>query len=99
MSQPAQQWIDSCPHCQRWAASPRPMQAVAGGFSAQCAGCCARLLHTARPLKGAQLAMLAAVTRREGSPSKAACLEALKAWDAHSALKKESLPTNAPTSP
>lgn len=87
MSQTAQHFIEHCPHCQRWAASPRPMQAVAGGFSAQCAGCCARLLHTARPLKGAQLAMLEAVTRREGRPSKAACLEALKAWDAHSAAR------------
>lgn len=92
MSQPL---FSHCPHCQRWAGLPKRMQAVAGGFSAQCAGCCASLLHTARPLKGAQLAMLEAVTRRDGRPSKAECLQALKAWDAHLALKSESLPMNA----
>jgi hypothetical protein len=47
-----------------------------------CTQCCARLIRSARPLKGAQQAMFAAIARHQGAPSKAAVLQAIKAIDA-----------------
>lgn len=47
-----------------------------------CVQCCARLLVSARPLKHAQQAMLAAIARHQGAPSKATILQAIKDLDA-----------------
>jgi|GEM_PF-4528635 len=47
-----------------------------------CVQCCARLLVSARPLRRAQQAMLAAIARHQGAPSKAAILQAIKSLDA-----------------
>ena len=66
----------TCTHCTL--AATRPLW---GGYQAQCIHCCARLIKSARPLRKAQDAMLAAVTRRTGSPSRAEILQALKAMD------------------
>lgn len=72
-----------CPHCLRHAAAPVPVAGLSvGAFSALCAGCCARLVRSARPLRGAQEAHLAAVTRIEGSPSREQIIAAIKAQDA-----------------
>lgn len=60
-------------------AATRPLW---GGYRAQCIHCCARLIKSARPLRTAQEAMLAAVTRRAGAPDKAEILQDLKAMDA-----------------
>lgn len=46
-----------------------------------CVACCARLLVSARPLKHAQQAMLAAIARHQGAPSKASILQAIKHQD------------------
>lgn len=56
-------------------------QPLSGLYSMTCTHCCARLIRSARPLKGAQQAMLAAIGRHQGAPSKAAILQAIKAMD------------------
>jgi hypothetical protein len=55
------------------------------GFSMSCAPCCARLVKSARPLRTAQDAMLYAITRRPGRPTRSDVLQTLKALDAASA--------------
>ena len=50
-----------------------------GLYDFRCLQCCARLIATARPLKGAQLAMLAAIARTPGAPTRQAVLDAVKA--------------------
>jgi len=70
-----------CALCARWLVQPPERQGVAGGFQVGCVGCCARLVRSARPLKHAQLAMLAAIARHEGVPPKRDVLAALKALD------------------
>jgi hypothetical protein len=57
-------------------------QPLSGLYSMTCTQCCARLIRSARPLKGAQQAMFASIARHQGAPSKAAILQALKALDA-----------------
>lgn len=57
-------------------------QPLSGLYSMTCAHCCARLIRSARPLKGAQQAMFAAIAKHQGAPSKAAVLQALKQLDA-----------------
>lgn len=47
-----------------------------------CASCCALLVRSARPLRGAQEAMLAAITHRPGRPSRQQVLAALQQLDA-----------------
>ena len=54
-------------------------------FSMSCAPCCARLVKSARPLRTAQDAMLYAITRRRGRPTRSDVLQTLKALDAASA--------------
>ena len=52
---------------------------IAGGrYDLHCLQCCARLVRSARPMRRKQETMLAVVTRREGRPSRAAVLEAIK---------------------
>jgi hypothetical protein len=57
-------------------------QPLSGRYSMTCTHCCARLIRSARPLKGAQMAMFAAIARHQGAPSRAAVLQAIKAMDA-----------------
>lgn len=52
-----------------------------GGYSMNCAGCCARLVRSARPLRGAQEAIFAAIARRDGRPSKQQVIEAIGQLD------------------
>lgn len=56
-------------------------QPLSGLYTMTCAQCCARLIRSARPLKHAQQAMLAAIGRHQGAPSKAAILQAIKDQD------------------
>lgn len=80
----------TCQHCDQAAARPHW-----GGYSMQCVQCCARLIRSARPLKAAQEALLAAITMRPENPTKEAILQALKALDANSVgLNKTSLPVS-----
>jgi hypothetical protein len=46
-----------------------------------CTHCCARLIRSARPLKGAQQAMLAAIARHPDAPKRSDILQAIKALD------------------
>lgn len=70
-----------CLHC-----AQAKERALAGriwpGYAMSCTRCCARLLRSARPLRTAQEAMLACITRRPGRPTRADVLQALKALDA-----------------
>ena len=60
-----------------------------GGYSTRCAHCCARLIRSARPMRGAQEAMFAALDlRRPLTPSKARVLRALRLLDARVAMGK-----------
>lgn len=64
----------SCAACAQHQAS-----GIAGGrYDLHCLQCCARLVRSARPMRRKQEAMLAVVTRREGRPSRAAVLDAIK---------------------
>lgn len=53
-----------------------------GRYDFRCVDCCARLVRSARPLKAAQLAMLAAIERTPGAPSRDLLLGAVKRIDA-----------------
>ena len=69
----------TCSNCQQ-----ADLRKTWGGYTMSCVHCCARLLRSARPLRHAQEAMLAAIARHDGAPTKAAVLQALKALDARS---------------
>lgn len=73
-----------CLDCKQSAAHPHW-----GGYSMRCVHCCARLIRSARPLKHAQEALLAAITMRPENPSKEAVLLALKALDVNLARPKK----------
>lgn len=74
---------DACPHCARHQARPTPVtRLTVGALSANCAQCCARLVRSARPLRHAQEAHLAAVMRREGRPTRDQIVEAIGQQDA-----------------
>jgi len=47
----------------------------------KCVQCCARLLVSARPLRHAQQAMLSAIARHQGAPSRPEILKAIKSLD------------------
>lgn len=51
---------------------------LGGRYDFRCVQCCARLVISARPLKHAQWAMLAAIARTPGAPSRQAVLDAVK---------------------
>lgn len=75
-----------CPHCLRHTAAPVPVGSLSvGAFSALCVACCARLVRSARPLRGAQESHLAAVMRVEGSPTRAQIIDTIKQQDATAA--------------
>ena len=52
-----------------------------GGYSFNCAACCARLVRSARPLRHAQEALFAAIAMRADRPSKEAIIEQIKKQD------------------
>jgi hypothetical protein len=56
-------------------------QPLSGLYSMTCTHCCARLIRSARPLKGAQQAMLAAIARHPDAPKRSDILQAIKAMD------------------
>lgn len=70
--------------------APKPMQPCAACLAAQgrqhgggrynlvCLDCCVRLVQSTRPNRAAAAAMLAVITRRKGSPSRAAVLGGLR---------------------
>lgn len=62
----------TCEACQAHAANPR-----SGLYQAQCAKCGARLLASARGLRPAQSALLAAITRRKHSATRSEILAAM----------------------
>jgi hypothetical protein len=57
-------------------------QPLSGRYNMTCIHCCARLIRSARPLKGAQQAMFAAIARHQGAPSRSAVLQVIKQLDA-----------------
>jgi hypothetical protein len=63
----------TCAHCTQAAA-----QRHYGGYQFECVHCCARLVASARPVRKMQEAMLAAITRRPGRPSRQQILDAMK---------------------
>lgn len=68
-----------CPVCQQLKAHPNP---ISGRYNLRCVHCAARLVRSARPLRGAQEAMLAAIDRTPGAPAREQVLQALRALDA-----------------
>lgn len=52
-----------------------------GAYHLACVRCCARLVRSARPLRAAQEAMLAAIAMRPGRPSRQQVLDALRQID------------------
>lgn len=52
-----------------------------GGYSMSCARCCARLMRSARPLRGAQESILAAIAMRPDRPTKAQVIEQISIID------------------
>jgi hypothetical protein len=52
-----------------------------GGYSMNCAGCCARLVRSARPLRDAQESIFAAIAMRPGRPTKEAVIAAIAQLD------------------
>jgi hypothetical protein len=56
-------------------AATRP---ICGSYSFSCVGCCARLVMSARPLRGCQEAALDAITRNTFAPTRAEILEKIK---------------------
>jgi len=78
----------TCSHCARHLAQQTAVhvsQLTAGVFDAGCASCCARLVRSARPLRPAQEAMMAAITRRDGRPTREQIIQAIGHLDAWSA--------------
>lgn len=74
---------DSCPHCDRHRQRPVGVTALTvGAFDASCPGCCARLVRSARPLRHAQEAHLAAIARRDGRPTREQVIQAIGQQDA-----------------
>jgi hypothetical protein len=69
----------TCQQCQYSTTNPHW-----GGYSMRCVQCCARLIRSARPLKHAQDALLAAIAQRPENPARPAILQALKGLDASS---------------
>lgn len=60
----------------------------------QCVQCCARLLRSARPLRRAQDALLAAILCHPDAPSRVEIMDALKQHDLDMALAQiEPVPT------
>lgn len=51
-------------------------------YSMACVTCCARLVRSARPLRHAQEAHFAVITRQPGRPDKAAVINEIKRIDA-----------------
>ena len=79
-----------CKHCEHSAE-----RLIWGGYSMRCVQCCARLIRSARPLKAAQDALLAAITMRPENPRLEAILLALRELDARLASQnKPSLPVS-----
>lgn len=79
-----------CPHCARHHAAPQQVARLSiGRFDAQCAACCARLVRSARPLRAAQEAHMAAITRREGRPTREQIIQAIGQQDAASTPKSK----------
>lgn len=68
-----------------WACASVKSSRQGGLYDFRCAVCCARLVMSARPLKGAQRAMLAAIARSPGAPTRQAVLDAIKATEARPA--------------
>ncbi len=56
-------------------------QPLSGLYSMNCTHCCARLIRSARPMKGAQQSMLAAIARHPDAPKRSDILQAIKAMD------------------
>ncbi len=56
-------------------------QPLSGLYSMTCTQCCARLIRSARPMKGAQQSMLAAIARHPDAPKRSDILQAIKAMD------------------
>ena len=54
-----------CPSCESYKRQP-----LSGLYQMTCLGCCTRLVLSARPDKRQAAAMLAAIARCEGSPSR-----------------------------
>lgn len=52
-----------------------------GAYHLACVRCCARLVRSARPLRAAQEAMLAAIAMRPGRPSRQQVLAAIHQLD------------------
>ena len=63
----------TCPACAHHASHP-----ASGSYAMQCLSCCTRLVASARPLRRAQEALLAAIARQPGAPARAAILQAMK---------------------
>ncbi len=68
--------MDDCPDCE----AHRRIR-LHGGYRMQCVQCCARLLRSARPMRGAQNALLAAIRHHPDAPETVEILDALKQYD------------------
>jgi hypothetical protein len=67
----------ACPQC--YQAQTRALRnAPWGGYHLACVPCCVRLVLSARPLRGQQDTLLAAITRGSGSLSRTEILAAIK---------------------
>lgn len=76
----------TCPSCEYLKQQP-----LSGLYTMTCVQCCARMVRSARPLKHAQQAMLAAIARHQGAPSKASILQAIKHQDAQARGPRETV--------
>jgi len=52
-----------------------------GGYDFRCATCCARLIKSARPLRGQQDALMYAITRNAWAPEKHQIINKIKELD------------------
>ena len=68
--------VSPCVDCAQASAN-----AAWGGVDFNCATCCARLVRSARPMRHAQEAFLAAMLRLEAGPTKDQILEAIAEMD------------------
>lgn len=69
--------MTTCHHCTQHQARAQAGQPW-GGYHMACLQCCARLVASARPLRRQQEALLAAIARHEGAPSRADVLAAVQ---------------------
>lgn len=69
--------MTTCTHCAQHQARAQAGLPW-GGYHMACLQCCARLVASARPLRRCQEAMLAAIARHEGAPSRWQVLAVVK---------------------